>query len=400
MAEAVDPRNLHASLRGAELTISRLTQQKDELVNELRQVREELSRATDGKFRPAQVLGIERELERREKVNQDLAVFASGKDRSIESLTSQKYLHERELKELEATISSRDREIDTLKSKIRDLQSGLDDTLLSRRGEASLRLQVEHFKGDQERMLRLLKSTAEFKDFSEFAQSAGNVHYYPSAAKKPDANPDHWVPAEALSIADNFLEKYGNVLPERAIRKLVDDLNTLWRSREKKQLQRVRSECINDVAELRRELAARKKVDEYSADRTVSRLKSDLKSANTDLRNTAFYTGKYARGPKGSQNVEGELASVAELQKHIRLLRKENATLKAAKPKKSDDRSKYYEGALWMGDRLERSAGELNSIVANLVHEDRSPSQIADAVQQFSQQVAGVVKSARQQSLN
>mmetsp|Transcript_29065 Transcript_29065/g.52010 ORF Transcript_29065/g.52010 Transcript_29065/m.52010 type:complete len:347 (+) Transcript_29065:135-1175(+) len=346
MADAADARNLHASLRGAELTISRITQQKDELARELNQVKEELRRATEGKFRPAQVLGIERELERREKVNQDLEVFASGKDRSIESLTSQKYLHERQLKDLESSIVSRDNEIVGLREKVRELQSQLDSTLLSRRGEASLRLQVEHYKDDQDRLLRLLKTTSEFKEFSDFAQSASNVHYHSSNIEKPDSNPDSWFPAEALNLADNFLEKYGNVLPERAIRKLVEDLNKLWRAREKKLVQKVRAECVNDVAELRRELAARKKVDEYSADRSISRLKTDLKAANKDLRNTAFYTGKYTRGPKGIQNVESELAMVAELQKHIKLLRKENATLKASKSGKTSERAKHHEGAV------------------------------------------------------
>jgi hypothetical protein len=258
---------------------------------------------------------------------------------------------------------------------------------------------VEHYKGDQERMLRLLKATSEFKDSSESAQSAGNVHYYAPATKRPDTNPDHWIPAEALTLADNFLEKYGNVLPERAIRKLIEDLNSLWRTREQKQVQKVRANCINDVAELRRELAARKQVDEYTTDRTISRLKTDLKTANQDLRSTAFYTGKYARGPKGLQEVEGELASVAELQRHIKHLRKENAELKGSRSVKSNDRGKYYEGALWMGDRLERSAGELSNTVKSLVRSEASLGEVEDAVLQFSQHVTSVVKSARQQSL-
>jgi hypothetical protein len=176
-------------------------------------------------------------------------------------------------------------------------------------------------------------------------------------------------------------------------------LNSLWRTREQKQVQKVRANCINDVAELRRELAARKQVDEYTTDRTISRLKTDLKTANQDLRSTAFYTGKYARGPKGLQEVEGELASVAELQRHIKHLRKENAELKGSRSVKSNDRGKYYEGALWMGDRLERSAGELSNTVKSLVRSEASLGEVEDAVLQFSQHVTSVVKSARQQSL-
>lgn len=54
----------------------------------------------------------------------------------------------------------------------------LDDALLGRKSEGTALLAAEHFRKDNERLIKLLANTKEFENFGEFAhESAGGVRY-------------------------------------------------------------------------------------------------------------------------------------------------------------------------------------------------------------------------------
>jgi hypothetical protein len=46
--------------------------------------------------------------------------------------------------------------------------------VLERKSEGTALLQVEHYRTDNDRLIKLLASTEEFKNFSEFAQDSGS----------------------------------------------------------------------------------------------------------------------------------------------------------------------------------------------------------------------------------
>lgn len=82
---------------------------------------------------------------------------------------------------------------------------------LNRKSEAGMQLEIEHLKNDNGRLLKMLRETEEFKDFSALAgDSTGGVRYIKpakktySTAKRSRAETDklkdesYWVPGNVL----------------------------------------------------------------------------------------------------------------------------------------------------------------------------------------------------------
>ena len=65
-------------------------------------------------------------------------------------------------------------------------------------------VEVEHLKADNARLLALLKSTKEFKNFSDLADAShGRIHFSQSESNLESVkNPKNWMPNEALSVAN------------------------------------------------------------------------------------------------------------------------------------------------------------------------------------------------------
>jgi hypothetical protein len=57
--------------------------------------------------------------------------------------------------------------------------------VLSRKSEGTALLQAEHYKLDNERLIKLLASTKEFKNFAEFAQDSGASVRYLDPDRQP-----------------------------------------------------------------------------------------------------------------------------------------------------------------------------------------------------------------------
>lgn len=100
-------------------------------------------------------------------------------------------------------------------------------------------LELECIKADNDRLIKLLNSTKEYKDFSDFADdnNKGRVWYLAGDKKYGKASnneeeEESWVPQEAFKIAHNYWEKYGTALTETLINKMLWELNKVWRERE------------------------------------------------------------------------------------------------------------------------------------------------------------------------
>jgi hypothetical protein len=60
---------------------------------------------------------------------------------------------------------------------------------------------------------------------------------------------------------------------------LLQDLNRVWRSREKKQLQKLQNTSSKEISFLRRQLSFRQPYDKVVAEADIKRLKQELKEA-------------------------------------------------------------------------------------------------------------------------
>ena len=74
--------------------------------------------------------------------------------------------------------------------KISELEKKIDSLYVEKQSEGGLLLEIEHLKDDNLRLLQMLKSTNEFKDFAYLSETeAGGVRFCKPASAKKAATP-------------------------------------------------------------------------------------------------------------------------------------------------------------------------------------------------------------------
>lgn len=159
-------------------------------------------------------------------------------------------------------------------------QKMLDDAVLDRKSQGTALLQSDHFRQDNERLIKLLAQTKEFANFGEFATDSGTAVRYLDAerpAKKNAQNStkarpqtaatksfkaneerEDWIPDEAFKIAHTFRNKCAGQVSSALMNTLLKDLNKIWKNREDKQISRIKQECSREVQFLRRQVQFKK----------------------------------------------------------------------------------------------------------------------------------------------
>jgi hypothetical protein len=126
----------------------------------------------------------------------------------------------------------------------------------------------------------MLSKTKEYAGFASFAQDSGTgVRYMETEESKTtsastsissskretigenDDGTDDWIPEEAFKAAHDFRNKCAANVSKALMNTLLQDLNRIWRVREKKQISRIKAEANREVQYLRRELAFKKPYD-------------------------------------------------------------------------------------------------------------------------------------------
>lgn len=116
----------------------------------------------------------------------------------------------------------------------------------------------------------MLQSTDEYKDFAEFADSSGSIHYLKTigrfskldladrfkklsnmkVSEKKRLVVDEkalWVPEEAYKFAHKFRLEYDGKLTEPLIELLLFELNKIWNARQMKMSRNVKSKCSREA---------------------------------------------------------------------------------------------------------------------------------------------------------
>jgi hypothetical protein len=249
------------------------------------------------------LMSFQHELRLKDEELNDLKALLRKKDGIIEVLKSQSNLEEQKLKYLNNNFYEKSKKTEELESKLQETSKNLDLYAFSKRNEGTLLVELEHYKADNARLVTLLKSTSEFKSFGEYAEASEGIRYLPKSTKAPikaSDECDDWVPSEAWKMVKDFLAKYGTTgFKSVQINKLLEDLNHIWRKREKNLMNQVRSKCNREVEALRRQLANTPKYEQFVTDKEINRLKNDLKRANEDLRVVSSYSVRAVGRPHG-----------------------------------------------------------------------------------------------------
>ena len=79
---------------------------------------------------------------------------------------------------------------------------------------------------------------------------------------------------------------------DNLINDLLSSLNKIWREREKKVIARTKTKYESEVLNLRRQMTMKTGLDEFTAIKTISMLKCELKQAREEARNNLVLKNK------------------------------------------------------------------------------------------------------------
>ena len=76
-------------------------------------------------------------------------------------------------------------EVEKLEKELADVKQELAETKMTRKSEGQALLEIEHLRADNDRLIKLLKKTKDYKKFANFAEdNQGSVRYMPNSKKK------------------------------------------------------------------------------------------------------------------------------------------------------------------------------------------------------------------------
>lgn len=283
-------------------------------------------------------------------------------------------------------------EISKLKQEIYRLKQELLESQAERRSEGTALLEVEHLKADNDRLIKLLQGTKEYKNFSKFAMdNLGSVRFMPNIKKKkcavthcgantlkenvaPNFEEENWIPQEAFDVAYSFKKQYGGELTDTLINKLLKTLNLVWRDREKRQIARVKNNCNHQIQKLRRQITNTAPLSEVNTKNEIWRLKQQLNDSQKKLRQNIAQKNKNLRQTEITDHVEAAFKVAGDLQDERNKVIQENKILKvrlkdAEKLRDSEDyeRAKFMQGAAWQATKSMNESKELEGKVDTLI---------------------------------
>ena len=169
---------------------------------------------------------------------------------------------------------------------------------------------MEHYKADNDRLIKLLRDNGRTRDLGEFLQdNKGGVRYL--AGKKTHGKKElqneeneNWIPHEAYEIAHKYRTERPEGMSKVEIDKMMRELNVIWRDRERRMVARIKNKCNAEIRDLRRQIAQRAPVSETNQAQTIQRLKDQLKEAKRDLRNNVAKKKLDSNRPEEVDHVE------------------------------------------------------------------------------------------------
>ena len=326
---------------------------------------EEARRARKFEGEEAQPLAFQTQIRERDEEIARLRELLKGKEESLESAVARHDIVRTKMQDFGAEVQQRDSELSSLRKQLVHLQRTADTAVLSRKGEGPLMVQVEHLKSDNERLIKLLKSTKEFRDFSEFAGSMTGA-----VAVAPPAEEDEWVPLDAFSLAHEFFGQQDGELTERKVNLLLAKLNGIWREREKTQISRIKMNCAREVEDLRRQLVMRDPATQVKAESDIQRLHGDLKLAYKHMRENISASAGSQRA--AARPASASVQQVSDLKRQIKSLTSQVQTLRTTKPATGDvdsPKGDFFDGAAWIGQWIQKEAVKLQEAIVPRVAE-------------------------------
>ena len=294
-------------------------------------------------------------------------------------------------------------------NQIRNLEGVLSDYSIKKQDESALLLEIELLKKDNIRLLNLLNSTDEYRDFCHLGQTAPlgiryikpieekkepitkpiskkeererslteYKKYIKNKKKKLEKEDRNWVPLEAYNYLVESKNKYNLDLNNDVIENLLLMLNNFWKERLDREVTHYRAIYQNEIKELKRKLLTK----ELTANDLLMKTTSNYNSSNkyTKTVNTNLLTKKSDMNLNGNninnnENLNDDYyfktalnAGNKRLENEIEILKKK---LEEKDTKDKKKRNKIYnQGNLLMTkkifDEFEKAKNRINKSYKN-----------------------------------
>jgi hypothetical protein len=180
------------------------------------------------------------------------------------------------------------------------LKEQLKTTHVARRADVHAMAALHQLQLDNQRLVRLLASTAEYRQFIALSDESGGLAYMPPdpstgadpakarlpkssgrdrKVQGPTREADFWVPADAYALVSDFRHRHVPAVPMSQFHELLLKLSRVWKRREARTLDRIRDAHAIKVSELRRRLSQQVPYDEVVSGSELERLRRDLRAA-------------------------------------------------------------------------------------------------------------------------
>lgn len=222
------------------------------------------------------------------------------KTEDLAAVTVEREVFSKKCRDLEEELAFKQRELTTFQTRLVDKDKEIEALQQRKPEDDKQPLEIQQLRSDNQRLLRLLKSTSEFNDFVNIDE--GNKRFLPLPQEKSRgkslstsqkltsrSEEENWIPAEAYRVAEAFRQEQGLTLSQGQINQLLADLNNLWRERERRQINKIKQETTLEVMNLRRQLALRLPFDVLNEEQQLRKLKAELrKTKQTSVRSPAL----------------------------------------------------------------------------------------------------------------
>lgn len=280
-------------------------------------------------------LALIQELEEKNREIQNLRDLAKTRVDKLSVVSVSHGQASSKIERLEDEVEDKNREIGYLKRELEEARKTIHDLQQIKKSEGIAMLEIEHLKGDVQRLVKMLKTTKEYSDFADFADdNTGSIRFMKNSGGKTltDTNykrltgaplgstatadgvierlcvqealleeKEMWSPQDAFKFAQEFRKKYNGELTDALLEKLLFELNRIWSRREQQRIQRVKAQCAHEVMKLKRKLSQGVPFNEVQAKQTINRLKNELKTSYKENR-TAF-AERSEKNPPGTHYI-------------------------------------------------------------------------------------------------
>lgn len=275
-----------------------------------------------------------------------------------------------------------------LREKIVETEKSIDDLYFLKKNDSAILLEIEKLKEDVKRLVQLLRSTEEYKEFAENANLMNDdIRFLKGVHKEKGTNKNFklwadqrklksefenffWIPTDAFKYANDFRIKYQGNFTEEIIESLLFELNKIWKEKHEKSISKLKSKYESSISNIKNQYTSSNVQSNLVNQKVISRLRDQVNKGNKDSKTNKKIDDLDALNTTIKQTTRDV--------KKMQLLENENKQLTAKLQRMMDtslsrqSHPAFIDGASWLYGKLRKQLDKFVDIFKELIEEFES----------------------------